>query len=125
MKSPATVPEIEVALVDPGALDARDDLADRLPDGPRVLAVDRMPGAEKDRGRAAPERLRGAHRRVDAERPSSVVRSRHDPAAVRIAADDQRLLAKLGILELLDRSEEGVQVEVRENLHRGKATVGA
>jgi hypothetical protein len=42
---------------------------------------------------------------------------------VRIAADDQRLLAKLGILELFDRSEEGVQVEVRES-SSGKA-IGA
>ena len=109
----------------PGALDARDDLADRLPDGPRVLAVDRVPGPEEDGGRAAPERFRRAHRGVDAELPSGVVRRRHDPAAVRIAADDERLLAKLGILELLDGSEESVQVEVRENLHRGKATVAS
>ena len=108
--------EVEVALVDPGSLDARDDLADRVPHDPRVLAVERVPGAEEDRGRAAPERLGRAHRRVDAELPRRVVRGRHDAAAVRIAADDERLLAKLGILELLDRGEERVEVEVREDL---------
>jgi len=44
---------------------------------------------------------------------------------MRIPADDERLLAKLGILEFLDGSEESVQVEVRENLLRGKATVAS
>jgi hypothetical protein len=34
---------------------------------------------------------------------------------VRVAADDERFPPKRGILELLDRSEEGVQVEVRDD----------
>ena len=116
--------QVEVALVDPGALDAWDDLTDRLPHGPRVLSVNRVPGPKEDGGRAASERLRRAHCGVDPELPRRVVRCRHDPASVRIASDDQRLLTKFGILELLDGREEGVQVEVGENLHRGKATVG-
>jgi hypothetical protein len=62
---------------------------------------------------------------VDPERPGGVVRGRHDAASVRISADDQRLVAKGRILELLDRREEGVEVEMGENPHAGKATVGA
>ena len=117
--------EVEVALVDPGALDPRDDLADRVPDGPRVLAIERVPGAHEDGGRAASERLGRAHRGVDAELPRDVVRGRDDAAAVRVAADDERLLAQLGVLELLDRGEERVEIEVREDRHRGKATVAS
>ena len=37
----STAAEVEVALVEPGALDARHDLADRRPDGLRVLPVER------------------------------------------------------------------------------------
>ena len=87
--------EVEVALVDPRALDARDDLADRVPHDARVLPVERVPGAEEHRGRAAPQRLGRAHRRVDPEPPRRVVRGRHDSPAVRIAADHERLVAQL------------------------------
>ncbi len=45
--------EVEVALVDSRALDARDDLADRVPDDARVLTVERVPRAEEDGVRAA------------------------------------------------------------------------
>ena len=110
--------EIEVALVDPRALDARDDLADRVPHDARVLPIERMPRPEEDGGRAAPQRLGGAHRRVDAELPRGVVRGRDDAAAVRVSADDERLVTQLRVLELLDGREERVEVEVREDLHR-------
>ena len=113
--------EVEVALVDPGALEPRDDLSDRVPHDARVLAVERMPGPQENGGRAAPQRLGGAHRRVDPELPCRVVGRRHDSAAVRVAADDERLLAQLGILELLDGREERVEVEVGEDPHRRKA----
>ena len=84
-----------------------------------------MARADEDRLRAAPERLGGAHRRVDAEPPRDVVRRRDDAAAVRIAADDERLVAERRVLELLDRGEERVEVEVREDRHSRKATVPA
>ena len=40
--------EVEVALVDPGLLDGGDDLADRRPDLPRVVPVERVPRAHED-----------------------------------------------------------------------------
>ena len=113
--------EVEVALVDSGALEPRDDLSDRVPHDPRVLPVERMPWPQEHGGRAAPQRLGCAHRRVDPELPGRVVGSRNDSAAVRVAADDERLLAQLGILELLDGCEERVEVEVGEDPHRRKA----
>ena len=107
--------EVEVALVDPGLLDRGDDLAHRRPDRLRVLAVQVVARPDEDRLRAAPERLGAAHRRVDPERPRDVVRGRDDPAAVRVAPDDERLAPQRRILELLDRGEERVQVEVRDD----------
>ena len=62
--------QIEVALVDPGALDARDDLCDRVPHDARVLAVERVSWAQEHGAGAAAQRLGCAHRRVDAELPS-------------------------------------------------------
>ena len=66
-----------------------------------------MPRPDEDRVRAAAERLGAAHRRVDAELPRDVVRGRDDTTTARVAADDERLPQ-----ELLDRCEEGVEVEV-------------
>ncbi len=112
--------EVEVSLVDSGALDARDDLCHRVPDDPRVLPIQRVAGANEDGGRAAPKRLGRAHRRVDPELARGVVRGRHDPSPVWIATDDEWLRAQLRILELLDRGEEGVEIEVREDRHAGR-----
>ena len=52
---------------------------------------------------------------MDPEAPGDVVRGRDDPAPVRVASDDERLRLQLGSLELLNRCEERVQIEVREN----------
>ena len=65
--------------------------------------------------RAAAQRLGARHRRKDPEAAGRIVRRRDDPAAVRVAADDERLLAQARILELLDGGEEGVQVEVGDD----------
>ena len=74
--------------------------------------------------RAAPERFRAAHRRVDPERARDVVRGRDHAAAVGVAAHDERAGPERGVLELLDRGEERVEVEVREDRHGAtKATV--
>jgi len=44
---------------------------------------------------------------------------------VRVAADDERPVPEARILELLDRGEEGVEIEVGQDPHAGKATVDA
>ena len=74
-----------------------------------------MAGTHEDSVRTAPQRLGGRHGRVDAERARDVVRRGDYTASARIAADDQRLPAQLRILQLLDRSKEGIQVEVRDD----------
>src|SRR5262249_21652628 len=61
------LPHVQVALVDAGLLDGRHDLAHRAPHGPRVLRVEPLPRLEEHRLRAAPQRLRARHRRVDPE----------------------------------------------------------
>ncbi len=111
--------EIEIALVEPRLLDRRDDPAHRRPDVARVLPVERVTRAHEDRVRTAADRLGSAHRRVDAEASCDVVRRRDDAASLRIAADDQRLLAQLGILELLDGRVERVEVEMGDDAGHG------
>ena len=111
------LPQVEVALVDPGLLDGRDDLTHRAPDRPRVLAVQGMTGADEDRVRAAAQRLGAAHRRADAVPARDVVCGGDHAAALRVSADHQGLSAQGGILELLDGGEEGIEIEVRDD-HR-------
>ena len=112
--------EVEVALVHPGALDGRHDVANRAPDRLRVLPVDGVPRPDEDRVRASAPGLRARHRGVDPELARLVVRRRDDAAALRIPADDERLRPQLGILELFDGGEERVQVEVPDD-HRRQA----
>ena len=107
--------DVEVALVHPGSLDRRHHLAHRGPDRLRVLRVEPLARRDEDRLRATAECLRARHRRVDPEPARHVVGRRHHPAAVRVAADDERLLPQLGLLELLHRSKERVEVEVRDD----------
>ena len=109
--------EVEVALVDPDLLDPWHDLADRAPHRLRVLPVERMARPDEDDVGAAPERLGRAHRRADAEAPGDVVRRRDDAAALRVAADDERLRAQRRVFELLDGGEERVEVEMGEDRH--------
>ncbi len=104
--------QVEVTLVLPRALDGRNDLADGLPDRLRVLGVEAVARPDEDGMRAAAQRLGAAHRRVNPELAGLVVGGRHDAPAVRVAADDERLRAQLGILQLLDGGEEGIQIEV-------------
>ena len=74
-----------------------------------------MPRPDEHGVRAPAQRLGAAHGRPDAELTGGVVRGRDDPTAARIAADDERPRAQLGLLELLDRREEGVEVEMRDD----------
>jgi hypothetical protein len=53
---------------------------------------------------------------VDPERPRSVVRRRYDAAPAGVSAHDERLVAELRMLQLLDRGEERIEVEVRDDL---------
>ena len=116
--------EVEVALVEPGSLDARHDLARRRPDGvastggrARAAAGRRRPpgsvGAPRPRSSRSGCRS-GARRssRSRRRRGSSGRRRR------RAALDRRRR-----ILQLLDRGEERVEIEVREDRHAAKATV--
>src|SRR5207248_5569677 len=64
---------------------------------------------------AAAESFGAAHRGVDPVGARDVVRRRDDAAAVRVAADDQRLRAEARVLELLDGCEERVEIEVRDD----------
>ena len=73
--------------------------------------------------RAAAKCLGRAHRGADAELPCRIVRGRDHAAPVRVAPDDERPLAQRRILQLFDRGEERVEVEVGENPHPRKATV--
>jgi hypothetical protein len=52
---------------------------------------------------------------VDPVPPRRVVRRRDDPPAPRVSADDERLVPKLGTLQFLDRGEEGVEIQVRDD----------
>ena len=78
--------EIEVALVDPGLLDRRHDLADDRPDLARVLPVERPARPHEHGLRAAAQRLGARHRRHDrrtAARRSSRSRPRRGRAGRR------------------------------------------
>src|SRR5439155_25181226 len=72
--------EVEVALVDAGALHARHHLLDRAPDGARVLPVESVARSNEDGVRAAAQSLRGAHRRANPEAAPDVGPRRHDAA---------------------------------------------
>ena len=113
--------QVEVPLVETGLLDRRHDPAHGRPDMTRVLAVERMAGTHEHGVRAAPDRLRSAHRRMDAETARDVVGGRHDTPPLRIATDDQRLLTQLGVLELFDGGEERVEVEMGDDAGDGHA----
>ena len=116
--------EVEVALVEPRALDARHDLPDRRPHRLRVLAVQGVSRPQEHGVGTAAERLGRAHRRADPEPPRRVVRGRDDAAATRVAADDERPRPERRVLELLDGREERVEIEMREDRHgASKATV--
>ena len=107
--------DAQIPLVQPRPLDGGHDLAHRRPDLLRVLAVEAVPRANEYSARTAPERFGRGHRRVDPELPRLVVRGRDHPPPVRIAADDQGLRAELRLLELLDGSEERIEIEVRDD----------
>ena len=72
-----------------------------------------MRGERNDAVRARLARPRHRHRRVHAERARLVARVPHD-APVAEPADDHRLAAQRRVVELLDRREERVEVDVQD-----------
>jgi hypothetical protein len=52
---------------------------------------------------------------VDSEGPGDVVRGRDHATAAWIAPDYERQRSQLRVLELLDRGEEGIEIEVRDD----------
>jgi hypothetical protein len=55
---------------------------------------------------------------VDAVTPRRVIRRRHHPALVGIAADDHRLVAKARTIPLFDGGVERIHVDVQDHLSR-------
>jgi hypothetical protein len=68
--------------------------------------------------RTEPPRLLERHPCAHAERPRLVRSRSHDAAAPRIAAHDDRLAAKPGVLRLLDRREERIHVDEQHGAAR-------
>jgi hypothetical protein len=55
---------------------------------------------------------------VDPELARSVVRRRHHAASAGVSAHHERLVAELRMLELLDRCEERIEIQVRDDPRR-------
>jgi hypothetical protein len=106
---------VQVALVEPCALDLRHHLAHCTPHRLRVLLVEPVARAQEHGLRAAAKGLGARHRGVDPVPARDVVRRRDDAAPVRVAADHERPGAQLRVLKLLHGREERVQVEVRDD----------
>src|SRR5205085_5965692 len=81
--------DIEISLVEAGLLHRRDDAANRLPDVPGILAIERVARANENGLRAAAQCLGGAHRGVDAEASCDVVGGGDHAATARVATDDE------------------------------------
>ncbi len=75
------------------------------------LAVALMPAGHPDGLRAEPTGLCRGHGRVHAERPRFIRAGAHHAATRRVASHDEGLAAPLGMVELLHRGEERVEVE--------------
>ena len=73
------------------------------------LGVGRHPRLDDDDARAEAPRLASTHRRADAEGPRLVARRQHDTTA-----DDDGAPAQAGVVALLDRRVEGVEIGVQD-----------
>src|SRR6266851_6776584 len=76
---------------------------------PRDFAITRHPAVHEDGLGTELMRLRRRHRGMHSEL-ARLVRGRRDDAAPRASADDYRLSAQFGIVELLDRRVERVHI---------------
>ena len=106
--------DVEERLVDREPFDQRCRVVEHREHGPARFRVRVDPWRDDDRVRAAAPRLAAVHRGTHAERLGFVARSQHHSAA-----DDDRLPAQAGIVTLLDRRVERVEVGVED-----RGTVG-
>ena len=104
---PAHPAHVEERLVDREALDQRGRVLEHLEHRLARLDVGREPRLDDDRVRAEAARLPAAHRGADPERLGLVARREHDAAA-----HDHGAAAQAGIVALLDRREERIEVGV-------------
>jgi len=104
---------VEEGLVQREPLDERRVAAEDLEHVGADLGVARAPRRHDDRLGASPEGLGHGHRGAGAPRAGRV-RRRGDHAAARRAADQHGLAAEARVVELFDRREEGVHVDVED-----------
>ena len=95
--------------------DQRRVLLEDRPDLVRDFRIVFHAWPQEDAVRAEPLGRDGRHGTVDAERAGHVVGRRHDAAAFRRSAHDHRLADQFGSVTLLDRSVEGVHVDVQDH----------
>jgi hypothetical protein len=100
--------DVEERLVDRQALHQRRRVVEDREDRLARLRVGRHPGLDHDRVRAQPAGLRTTHCRADAVRLGLVAGREHDPGA-----DDDGPPAQPGVVALLDRRVERVEVGVQ------------
>ena len=105
--------EVDERLVQRQRLDQGADRAQQLHHREAGVAVGVEPAGEERGVRAAPAGLRGGHRRVHPERARLVGRGRHHAPAAD-PADDDRLAAQRGLVALLHRGEEGIEIHVQD-----------
>ena len=115
--APRVLRDVQVRLVERQRLDERRHLAEDREHGVRRGLVAREIRPHDDERRAEAHGLGHRHRRADAERARLVARRRHDAAAIRLAADGQRLAAQRRVVALLDRRVERVHVDVEDPAH--------
>ncbi len=106
---------VEERLVDRDRLDLVRVAPQQGHDPVADLAVQAAVDGHEHRLRAQRGGRTQRHRRVNAVRPGLVRRRRHDPAVAGTPAPDHdRTAAELGVVALLDRREEGVEVDVED-----------
>ena len=108
--------DVEEGLVDGERLDERRGVVEHREHRPAGGGVGVHPGRHDDRVGAQRPRLTAAHGAPHAAGPGLVARGHDDPAA-----DDHRLAPQRGVVALLDRREERVEVGVEDG---GVSTCG-
>ena len=101
--------DVEERLVDRQPLDERRGVVEHLEHRLAGVGVGLEPRRHDDGVGAQPPGLAPAHRRAHAERLGLVAGGEHDAAA-----DDDRPAAQRGVVALLDRRVEGVEVGVQD-----------
>ncbi len=108
-RQPAEATDVEKGLVDRDAFDERRRVVEHLEHGLAGFGVRVHAGRDHDRLRAEEARLPSAHRRVHAERLRLVARREHDAPA-----HDHRTALQRGVVALLDRRVERVEVGMED-----------